>query len=194
MVRHKTTTRERLGGRPPKRSRVGKTAQPPKFKERKSRKYRSGTVALREIQKYQTSTDLLIPKLAFQRLVKELIQDECRERDILMKKIQSPALLALQCVCEDYVTELFSMSQRAAVHGKRITVTPDDVRLVMDFRGDYTKFNKPKDRFEELEIIEYKPKTRFEELELESYKLFMAGKLPKGRTYEGNNPPNIDDE
>ena len=190
MVRHKVTTRERLGGRPLKRSRVGETAEPPKFRERKPRKYRPGTVALREIKKYQTSTDLLIPKLAFQRLVKELIQDECRERATPMKKIQSPALLALQCACEDYITELFSISQRAAVHGKRITVTPDDVRLVMDFRGDYNKFNKPKE-----------PKVDWEELfklEAEAHKLYMEGKIPKGsRTFSGpigTNPPPIDDE
>ena len=145
MPRNKTTVRELMGGRPAKRPRVGSVVKPPRFKERKSRRYRPGTVALREIRKHQTSTDLLIPKMAFQRLVKELIQDECRDRDIPMKKIQSPALLALQWVCEDYVTELFFKSQLAAIHGGRVTVQPDDVQIVMDFRVDYLKFNKPKD-------------------------------------------------
>ena len=46
-------------------------------------------------------------------------------------------------MCEDYVTELFSKSQLAAIHGGRVTVQPDDVQLVMNFRGDYLKFNKP---------------------------------------------------
>ena len=172
-----------MGGRPVKRSRDGTVAKPPKWKVRKARRYRPGTVALREIQKYQTSTETLIPKLTFQRLVKEVIQDECRERDIPMKKIQSPALLALQCACEDYITELFSKSQRAAVHGKRITVTPDDVQLVMDFRGDYNKFHKPKDRFEEQMRQEF-----------QQHQLWKDGQLPKGRTFVGSgNPPMIVD-
>ena len=188
MVRHKKTTRELLGGRPTKRSRVGKTVEPPQFKERKPRKYRPGTVALREIKKYQTSTDLLFPKLSFQRLVKEVIQGECQDRDIQMKKIQIPALLALQCVCEDYVTELFSKSQRAAVHGKRVTVTPDDVHLVMDFRGDHNRFNKPNDRF----MKELRFKRFMEELRQKAEELQKHGKLPDtpAHTFTGNtNPP-----
>ena len=149
MPRTKVTARKFLGNHnptkkltpPPTKRRMGGT--PPQGNVMKKRRYRPGTVSLREIRKYQTSTDLLIPKLAFQRLVKEMIQDECRERDIPTKKIQSPAILTLQCVCEDYVTELFNMSQRTAIHAKRITVIPDDIKIVMDLRGDYKKFNKP---------------------------------------------------
>ena len=64
--------------------------------------------------------------------MKEVMQDEYVRRDIPMKKIQSPALLALQCVTEQYVTEFFSKSQLAAIHGKRITVQPKDVEIVFD--------------------------------------------------------------
>ncbi|MBA0871045.1 hypothetical protein Goshw_020603, partial [Gossypium schwendimanii] len=42
---------------------------------KKPHQYRPGTVALREIQKYQKSTELLIRKLPFQRLVREIAQD-----------------------------------------------------------------------------------------------------------------------
>ena len=76
----------------------------------KKRRYRTGTIVLIEIRKYQTSTETLIPKLSFQRLVKEIMQVECVRRGIPMKKIQSPALLAIQCVTEQYVIELFSKS------------------------------------------------------------------------------------
>ena len=107
----------------------------------KKRRYRPGTVALREIRKYQSSTETLIPKLSFQRLVKEVMQNECLRRDITMKKIQSPALLALQCATEQYITELFSKSQIAAIHGKCITVQPNDVKIVLDFRGETTTMN-----------------------------------------------------
>ena len=200
MPRHKQSVREMLGGRPPKRSRVGKTKEPTTFKVRKTRKYRPGTVALREIRKHQTSTDLLIPKLVFQRLVKEVIQVECRDRDIQMKKIQSPALLVLQCACEDYVTELFSKSQRAAVHGKRITVTPDDFQLVMEFRGDYYRFHKPNERnynrfhkpnesfMKELRFKRFLEQMRKESEELQKRK---DGKVPDtpSRTFTGNTTP-----
>ena len=148
MVRHKKTTRELLGGRPQKRSRVGKIHEPPQFKERKARKYRPGTVALREIRKYQTSTETLIPKRSFQRLVKEIMDVECCDREIFPgMKIQSPALLSLQWASEQYVTELFQKGQLAAIHGKRITVQPKDFDLVKEFRGDNMKFNKPSDHF-----------------------------------------------
>ena len=50
--------------------------------------------------------------------------------------------MALQCSTEQYVTELFRQSQRAAVHGKRITVQPEDMEIVIDFRGDRKTFHK----------------------------------------------------
>ena len=108
------------------------------------RRYRPGTVALREIRRHQTSTNLLIPKVTFQRLVKEIVYNECRDRHLdHFKKIQSTALLTLQTVFEDYCVQLFSISQIAAIHGNRITVKPEDIQLVRLFRGDNINVNKP---------------------------------------------------
>jgi len=108
------------------------------------RRYRPGTVALREIRRHQTSTNLLVPKLSFQRLVREIVYNECRDRHLdHLKKIQSTALLALQTAFEDYCVELFSKSQVAAIHGNRVTVKPKDMQLVCLFRGDDMNFNKP---------------------------------------------------
>ena len=109
---------------------------------KKARRYRPGTVALREIRKYQTGTELLIPKLSFQRLVKEIMQRECNRRGVPCMKIQSTALLALQTAVEDHLVEMFSKSQVAAIHGKRVTVYPKDVDIVRSFSGDYLRFNK----------------------------------------------------
>ena len=103
---------------------------------KKPHRYRPGTVALREIRKYQNSGELLIPKLNFQRLVREIVQDECRNRDIDMKRIQSTALLALQEASEHYLVDLFKNSQIAAIHGNRVTVLPSDIQLVRYFKGD----------------------------------------------------------
>ena len=108
------------------------------------RRYRPGTVAPREIRRHQTSTNLLIPKVTFQRLVKEIVYNECKDRGLdHMKKIQSTALLALQTAFEDYCVELFSKSQVAAIHGNRVTVKPKDMQLVFLFRGDEMNYNKP---------------------------------------------------
>ena len=140
MSRHKITARDMLGDdRLPKKRTSRKTNV---GQVRKRRRYRPGTVALREIRKYQTSTETLIPKHSFQRLVKEVMQKECWERGIPSKKVTSECLLALQCSTEQYVTELFRQSQRAAVHGKRITVQPEDMEIVIDFRGDHKAFHK----------------------------------------------------
>ena len=99
-------------------------------------RFRPGTVALREIRKYQTSTETLIPKLSFQRLVKEVMQSECQRRGIDCKRIQSTALLALQEAAEQYITQMFSKSQIAAIHGKRITIKPVDIQIVRFFQDE----------------------------------------------------------
>ena len=109
---------------------------PPTGGVKKPRRYRPGTIALREIRKYQRSGELLIPKLNFQRLVREIVQDECRNRQIDMKRIQSTALLALQEASEHYLMDLFKNSQIAAIHGNRVTVVPADIQLVRYFKND----------------------------------------------------------
>ena len=68
-------------------------------------RYKPGTVALREIRRFQNSTELLIRKLPFQRLVKEIMQERLYRDDI---RIQSSALAALQESCEAYLVSLFS--------------------------------------------------------------------------------------
>ena len=109
----------------------------------KKRRFRPGTTALRQIRKYQSSTHLLIRKLPFQRLVREIVQNECDDRGLdHVKKIQSKALIALQTSLEDYCVELFSQSQLAAIHRGRVTVEPRDLQLVRLFRRDHLKFNK----------------------------------------------------
>jgi histone H3 len=138
MPRTKVTAKKLVGGTTNRKP----GGKPPQGKVNKPRRFRPGTVSLRQIRKYQTSTNMLIPKLSFQRFVKELMQMECYDRNINSKKIQSTALLALQCAAEDYVIELFQQSQIAAFHGKRLTVIPDDIQLVLKFRGDELKFNR----------------------------------------------------
>ena len=103
---------------------------------KKPRRYRPGTVALREIRKYQTTTDTLIPKLSFQRLVRETVSNICRSRGIPSMRMQSTALLALQVACEDHVVDMFQKSQVAAIHGNRVTIQPKDIHFVQYLGGD----------------------------------------------------------
>ena len=75
------------------------------------RRFRPGTVALREIRKFQKSTNLLIPKLPFRRLVRQLTQDVSPD-----KRFQETALLALQEASEAYLTGLLEDANTCAIH------------------------------------------------------------------------------
>jgi len=94
-------------------------------------RYRPGTVALREIRKYQKSTELLIRKLPFQRLVREIAQDF--KTDL---RFQSSAILALQEASEAYLVGLFEDTNLCAIHAKRVTIMPKDVQLARRIRGE----------------------------------------------------------
>jgi histone H3/H4 len=81
-------------------------------------RYRPGTVALREIRKFQKSTDLLIRKLPFQRLVREIAQSFATDL-----RFQSFAVLALQEASEAYLVGLFEDTNLCAIHAKRVTIS-----------------------------------------------------------------------
>jgi histone H3 len=98
---------------------------------KKPHRYRPGTVALREIRKYQKSTDLLLRKGPFQRLVREIAYDfktDCR--------FQSFALMALQEAAEAYLVSLFEDTNLCAIHAKRVTILPKDIQLARRIRGE----------------------------------------------------------
>jgi len=134
MARTKQTARKSTGGKAPRKQLATKASRmtaPFAGGTKKPHRYRPGTVALREIRKYQRSTETLIPRIAFQRLVREVTQD--RKADL---KFQSSALLALQEGAEAYLVSLFNDSNLCAIHRKRITVTPFDMQLARRIRGE----------------------------------------------------------
>ncbi|XP_045356497.1 histone H3-3-like [Leopardus geoffroyi] len=110
-----------LGGR--------RSEQPATGGVKKPHRYRPGTVALREIRRYQKSTELLIRKLPFQRLVREIAQDF--KTDL---RFQSSAVMALQEACEAYLVGLFEDTNLCALCAKGVTVMPKGhaVRLQAD--------------------------------------------------------------
>ncbi len=97
---------------------------------KKPHRYRPGVVALREIRKFQKTTNLLIRKLPFQRLVREIVQDY--KVDL---RVQTTALLALQEATEAFLTNMFNDANRCAIHAKRVTIKPSDIQLVMRLRN-----------------------------------------------------------
>lgn len=100
-------------------------------KYHKLRRFRPGTLALRQIRKYQKSTDLLIPKLPFRRLIRQIVNDEAPD-----KRIQESALEALQEASETFLVSLLEEANICALHARRVTIQPKDIRLCMRIRGD----------------------------------------------------------
>ena len=104
---------------------------------KKPKRFRPGTVALREIRRYQKSTELLIRKLPFNRLVREVAQDF--KTDL---RFQSAAIKALQEAAEAYLVNLFEDTNLCAIHAKRVTILPKDMQLARRIRGDRTSMGK----------------------------------------------------
>ncbi|KAF5312713.1 hypothetical protein D9619_002344 [Psilocybe cf. subviscida] len=98
---------------------------------KKPHRFRPGTVALREIRRYQKSSKLLIRRMPFQRLVREIAQDY--KADI---RFQSAAIEALQDSAKAYLVGLFEDVNLAALHAKRVTIMPRDMALARRLRGE----------------------------------------------------------
>ena len=98
----------------------------------KVHRYQPGTVALREIRRYQKSTEMLIRKLPFQQLVREIAQDLGK----VDMRFQSGAIMALQEASEAYLVGLLEDSNLCAVHAKRVTIMPRDIQLARHIRGE----------------------------------------------------------
>nr|ACG30033.1 histone H3 [Zea mays] len=122
MARTKQTARKSTGGKAPRKQLATKAARksaPATGGVKKPHRFRPGTVALREIRKYQKSTELLIRKLPFQRLVREIAQDF--KTDL---RFQSSAVSALQEAAEAYLVGLFEDTNLCAIHAKRVPSCP----------------------------------------------------------------------
>ena len=134
MARTKQTARKSTGGKAPRKQLATKAARksaPATGGVKKPHRYRPGTVALREIRRYQKSTELLIRKLPFQRLVREIAQDF--KTDL---RFQGSAVLALQEAAESYLVGLFEDTNLCAIHAKRVTIMPKDIQLARRIRGE----------------------------------------------------------
>lgn len=135
MARTKQTSRPAAGGKFARKKyplqSKRKRGPPATGGVKKPHRYRPGTVALREIRRYQKSTDLLIPKLSFGRVMREYVlalQKEFRS--------QAVAVMAAQEASEAYITGYLEDCNLSAIHGNRVTVFPKDIHFVRRLRGE----------------------------------------------------------
>jgi histone H3 len=113
MARTKQTARKSTGGKAPRKQLATKAVRlnaPRTGGIKKPYRYRPGTVALRQIRRYQKSTELLIRKMPFQRLAREIVQDlntrvSFPRHDA--NRFQSTSLLAMQESVEAFSVGLF---------------------------------------------------------------------------------------
>jgi histone H3 len=159
MARTKQTARKSTGGKAPRKQLASKAARksaPSTGGVKKPHRYKPGTVALREIRRYQKSTELLIRKLPFQRLVSPHRRQTrpCRPRFIQLTnassfqvreiaqdfksdlRFQSSAIGALQESVESYLVSLFEDTNLCAIHAKRVTIQSKDIQLARRLRGE----------------------------------------------------------
>ena len=158
MARTKQTARKSTGGKAPRKQLSTKAARksaPTAGGVKKPHRFRPGTVALREIRRYQKGTDLLIRKAPFQRLVREMMEDmkkdyrfqstavsQCCVGCLLINHALIPPfymlcqVLALQEAAEAYLIGLYEDANLCAIHAKRVTVMPKDIQLPRRIRGE----------------------------------------------------------
>ena len=91
-----------------------------------------GLKALKEIQRYQMSTETLIRRFPFQRVVYEIVlgirADLC---------FQSTAIMALHEAGEVLLVGLLEQANLCGIHTKHVTIMPKDIQLARQIRGVY---------------------------------------------------------
>lgn len=145
MARTKQTARKSTSGKRPRHKLATKAARktaPATGGVKKPHRYRPGTVALREIRKYQKSSDLLIRKLPFQRLVREIAQG-FKGNNTWDFSFQGSAVLALQEATEAYIVSVMEDANLCAIHAKRVTIQVKDMTLARRIRGEKALPVKP---------------------------------------------------
>ena len=131
--------------------------------EKRKIRFKPGTVALREIKRYQKSTDLLLPRAPSQILVRDI----CRDIDSDLR-FQAQALMALQESAEAYLTGVFEDANLCSIHAQRVTLMKKDMELARRIRGYqnlYFRDTQPKeDNQQFLQLPYFNVKKQNEEL------------------------------
>ncbi|XP_055990566.1 uncharacterized protein LOC130042418 [Sorex fumeus] len=132
MLKH--TAHKSMGGKTPRKQLVTKAVHksvPTMGGMKKPHQDLPNTVALHEIGRYLKSTELLMGKLPFQRLVREITQDFRTDLHS-----QSSAVMALQETCKAYLVGLFDNTNLCAFPAKHVTFMPKDIQLACHIPGE----------------------------------------------------------
>ena len=125
----------RKGGKQPRKSishKMLRKRMRPTRGLKKPHRYRPGMVALREIRRYQRSTDNLIKQTPFQKLIREISQEYriCPDgpgTPSVQVRFQSTTIAALQEAAENYIVGLFEDVNLLAIHARQVTIMPRDI-------------------------------------------------------------------
>lgn len=136
MARTKQTARKSTGGKAPRKQLTTKAARktsdaPTPSAGKTAKRFKTGTVALRDIRKYQKTTDLLLKKLPFQRMCRDI----ANKLNVEMR-FKFEALAAIQESFEDFMTNLFEDANMCVKHCNRVTLMPKDLQLVCKMKYD----------------------------------------------------------
>ena len=113
---------------------------------KKPHRYRPGMVALRKIRRYQRSTENLIKRTPFQKLIREILQEYriCPDgpgTPSVQVRFQSTAIAALQEAAENFIVGLYEDVNLLAIHARRVTIMPRDIHLALCIRGDHHRWH-----------------------------------------------------
>ncbi|KAJ1801442.1 centromeric DNA-binding histone H3-like protein cse4 [Coemansia sp. RSA 2399] len=147
-AQQQATPRRTSGGRPARGGKTTPARAPGRTANRaadspggRKRRLPNGIKALREIRMYQKSTDMLISKLPFARVVREIAQDYVSDYTHSGTptglRWQSSAILALQEASEAFLVHLFEDANLCALHAKRVTIMQKDIQLARRIRGQW---------------------------------------------------------
>ncbi|WKY12079.1 hypothetical protein Q1695_003558 [Nippostrongylus brasiliensis] len=119
------------------------TEEPEPEKLKLTKRLKQGVKALREIRHFQRTTNLVVPRMSFQRVVRDIANKITADRNIKEEyRWQANALLALQEAAEVYLTCLFEDTNLAAIHARRVTIMPKDMQLVRRIRGEHVSMQR----------------------------------------------------
>ena len=141
MARTKQTARKSTGGKAPRKqlpSKGSRRSAPATGGVKKPHRYRPGTVALRQIRRYQKSVDNLIPKLSMGRLLKDIIIDKKSDA-----RMTVGCAGALHEAGEAHLVGMLEDSNMCAIHANRVTIMQKDVTLARKIKGDWDYYGKP---------------------------------------------------
>ena len=131
MARTNQTAAKSTGGPAPRAELAIKAARKPALGSKSPREGYRRRKVLAEIRKLQKSTELLLPKKPFERLLRETLQDSRPEA----YRMQSTAVRTAHVAAEDFIVGLLQDANRCAAHAKRITVNWKDIALAVRLRG-----------------------------------------------------------